>query len=970
MNARLVILIIVCQILALIIPNGTNAQSFIALDYSGTAGSYYHDVTVLTNGNYVCTGIKQTATTGTSYTTEIITTIYSPTGQQIRQMVTLGPGDDSYGIVATTDGGFAIAGSRTTTGGTVGDFIITRFNSAGDILWSRPYPSSFGTPDDARSIKQLADGGFIAVGSARSSSNRKLYVLRIDAQGFKVWDFAIGGPNSMKATDVVLTHDNNYMVTGIIDTIGFQSTAFALKLDTSGNNLWYKTYKGFAFGTTVKAVESPDNNFIIMNRHVGGSPGLLVLNAQGDSINHVIYSDTMTGQRIFRDIVLNADSSYSLTGFKNINGKNHLWLLTLDQQLDTVWSKVYRDSSNAASSYQGRGIIQTSDKGFAIVGTWGGNGVLLKTDSLGNIKTSLLLGNVVFDGNANCNRDAGETLMPNNLIQVTTANGNVFYGHSNFQGKYQINTSMNGPADVSLIGRNSYWQSASCQSINIPITLQHFDTVVLDLYAEPAILCPKLEVNIFNSVLRRCFSTNAIYVNYCNQGTVTANNAYVEITFDQFLEVTQSSLPWTSVSGETYTFNLGNVAAGACGSFFVNVTVNCDSTVLGQAHCVEAHIYPDSICEPIEPSWDLSSLTLVSQCLESDSVRFTITNVGTGNMSSPSSYTIVENTTIILQVPFQLNAGETLEILLPGNGSTYTLTVPQSTGHPGLSAPLSAVEGCGRDNQNNFSIGFLTQFPQDDENDFIDIFCTQNQGAYDPNQKTAEPQGIGSAGFINATRLLDYTIQFQNTGTDTAFTVILVDTLPPSLDITTLGLTGASHEYTFQIIDSNILEWTFANILLPDSNVNEPLSHGFASFKINQKPGNSPGTQIRNRAGIYFDYNEPVITNYTINTIVDDYKTELETSVSIKELNNKANALKLYPNPNTGQFYIELLEPTDSELSIAIFDLAGKQVSQNTFVGNGPHLVDVENLGAGMYFYTLTQGAESIGNGKLLVDKH
>jgi hypothetical protein len=65
--------------------------------------------------------------------------------------------------------------------------------------------------------------------------------------------------------------------------------------------------------------------------------------------------------------------------------------------------------------------------------------------------------------------------------------------------------------------------------------------------------------------------------------------------------------------------------------------------------------------------------------------------------------------------------------------------------------------------------------------------------------------------------------------------------------------------------------WTFDNILLPDSNVNEPESHGYVKFTIELKDSIPQDTKIENFAGIYFDFNDPVITNTTFVTRKDYY---------------------------------------------------------------------------------------------------
>ena len=74
---------------------------------------------------------------------------------------------------------------------------------------------------------------------------------------------------------------------------------------------------------------------------------------------------------------------------------------------------------------------------------------------------------------------------------------------------------------------------------------------------------------------------------------------------------------------------------------------------------------------------------------------------------------------------------------------------------------------------------------------------------------------------------IEYTIRFQNTGNDTAFTVVLRDTLDKHLDWTTFKPILASHPYETFLYKDGAVEFSFKEILLPDSTTNEPLSHGF-----------------------------------------------------------------------------------------------------------------------------------------------
>ncbi|MBK9176961.1 MAG: T9SS type A sorting domain-containing protein [Flavobacteriales bacterium] len=163
-------------------------------------------------------------------------------------------------------------------------------------------------------------------------------------------------------------------------------------------------------------------------------------------------------------------------------------------------------------------------------------------------------------------------------------------------------------------------------------------------------------------------------------------------------------------------------------------------------------------------------------------------------------------------------------------------------------------------------------------------------GSFDPNDKlaTTSTRLSDALYFINEDQWIDYTIRFQNTGTDTAFHVIITDTLPATLDPATLEMGAASHAFTWQLRDQGTLKFRFFDILLPDSNVNEAASHGFVSFRIRPRPPLFPGTVIENTANIYFDYNPPVITEPSV--LVAEFSTHVDGA-------EPSSDLVLMPNP-------------------------------------------------------------------------
>lgn len=475
-----------------------------------------------------------------------------------------------------------------------------------------------------------------------------------------------------------------------------------------------------------------------------------------------------------------------------------------------------------------------------------------------------IIGKVYHDADYDCLPANDETKLANWKIKAV-GNGYTFYGTSSADGEYKI-FALPGEYLVSVIlPDNGLW--SACQPVQTA-TVTTNQAVQVDFAAQALMTCPAMEVELSTAFLRRCFNSR-YFVSYCNQGTAAAENAQVEITFDPFLEVVESSLPWSAAVGQTYTFQLGNVAVGECGSFQVDLMVSCNA-VLGQTHCTSAHIYPDTLCIPLNLLWDGSNLEVSGTC-EGDSVRFQITNTGE-DMATPAPFIVIEDDMVNLTSdPVLLNNMEELSVAFPANGSTWRLEFGQGPYSPFNNTPSASVEGCGTNGNGAFSTGFVTQFPLNDDSPFVDEDCRENIGAFDPNDKTGFPKGFCAAHYIKAGRDIEYLIRFQNTGTDTAFNIVIRDTLSSLLDPATVRPGVSSHPCDFELLSSGILQFTFKNIMLPDSNVNEAASHGFVKFRVSQLESNAAGGIIENQAAIYFDFNEPVFTNRYKHTVGDNF---------------------------------------------------------------------------------------------------
>jgi uncharacterized repeat protein (TIGR01451 family) len=152
---------------------------------------------------------------------------------------------------------------------------------------------------------------------------------------------------------------------------------------------------------------------------------------------------------------------------------------------------------------------------------------------------------------------------------------------------------------------------------------------------------------------------------------------------------------------------------------------------------------------------------------------------------------------------------------------------------------------------------------------YADSFATVTRCSMDPNEKLVYPFRTATGNPTPMDNQLNYTINFQNTGNDTALTVTIYDTLDSNLDLNTLEIVGSSDPVITQYTPSGAMRFTFNNIMLPDSTTDEPGSHGFVQYRIRPLASLPDPTVVTNTSYIVFDYNEPVVTNTAINTFTN-----------------------------------------------------------------------------------------------------
>ncbi|MCP4437435.1 MAG: T9SS type A sorting domain-containing protein [Aureispira sp.] len=527
------------------------------------------------------------------------------------------------------------------------------------------------------------------------------------------------------------------------------------------------------------------------------------------------------------------------------------------------------------------------------------------------------VGIITIDTNNNCTADSTEQKWPNQLLKFEKG-ATTIYAATNDSGNYIAHLDTGAYTASVAEDNHPYW--AACPSSQTVTVDTNYNLQTVDFVVQSNIQCPYLEVDISAPFLRRCFDNN-YYVTYCNKGTVTAPNAYVEVELDTTLYYNSSTATLLSQVGNIYRFDEGNVAVGECGSFSIDVTVSCNAQ-LGQVHCAEAHIYPDSLCLS-----SINDIQVIDSC-SNYTILYQVTNYA-DVFVSPLSYLILEDTTVVDTGSIQLNMGQSITIGYYTGGSTkqYQLLIAQGNSDY---YTISHRQSC-----NSNTINMEMPYHPTVQHPSIAFDCQNNRGSYDPNDKRALQKGAGLAHYIYPNTALEYHIRFQNTGTDTAIFINILDTLSPFLNVASLQMGASSHPYTWELrpakpTGEKVLKITFDPIYLLDSNVNEAASHGFIKFKINQVPNLPNQTLIENNAAIYFDYNAPIITNTAFHTVCDnclDINITGNGGVITSTLATEdAQSFQIYPNPSTGQLYIQ--QASAAEATLSLYNINGQQLLQ------------------------------------------
>jgi hypothetical protein len=300
--------------------------------------------------------------------------------------------DQSFSVIQTSDSGYIIAGFTRSFGASYSDAYLIKTDINGNILWYKLYGGWY--EDDALSVKQTADGGFILAGGTWSfgSGAEDIYLIRTDENGNLIWDKTYGGSEIDVAMSVSQTGDSGFIIAGCTLSYGKGlSDVYLIRTDINGDTIWTKTYGGAEFDRGNFVIQTNEGGFIITGSTSSFGNSLediyiIRTDMNGDTLWTKIFGGTYNDYGSC--ILQTTEDRFVFTGTTVVQPNDcRVFLFMINNSGDSIWKQTFfktgKDEGYSVASVNDGGYIITGSTYYARSG--GFDVYLIKTDENGNL---------------------------------------------------------------------------------------------------------------------------------------------------------------------------------------------------------------------------------------------------------------------------------------------------------------------------------------------------------------------------------------------------------------------------------------------------------------------------------------------------------------------------------------------------------------------------------------------------------
>jgi hypothetical protein len=347
-----------------------------------------------------------------------------------------GGDDEAYSVIQTNDSGYAVAGFTNSYGNGGNDFWLVKTDSGGNKVWSQPYGGT--SEDKAYSVIQTNDSGYAVAGFTNSYGNggNDFWLVKTDSGGNKVWSQPYGGTSEDKAYSVIQTNDGGYALAGSTNSFGAGGNDFWLvKTDTHGSVQWNMTYGRASNDEAYSVIQTSDGGYALggftnSSGHGGYDFWLVKTDSTGTELWNKTYGGPSDDEAY--SIVQTGDGGYVLAGFTNSfgAGSSDFWLVKTDASGNLQWDKPYGGQRDDKAY-----CVQVNGGGYAMAGytysiSAGNDAWLVKTAAVYHTL------NITVTAGGTIDPTPGTHTYPNGTVVTVTASpiAGYFFDHWELDG--------------------------------------------------------------------------------------------------------------------------------------------------------------------------------------------------------------------------------------------------------------------------------------------------------------------------------------------------------------------------------------------------------------------------------------------------------------------------------------------------------------------------------------------------------
>jgi hypothetical protein len=311
--------------------------------------------------------------------------------------------EENYPMIRLANGDYVLAGCTNNPGFGGKDVLVTRTDSAGNVIWSRQYGGSGN--ETALSVAETADGGFVLGGESFSNDpNGDAFILKVDASGMMQWWKEYGDGLYDITYSMLGLADGSIISAGLLEVAPVDYDAFLMKTDANGDTLWTKVIGVPGIDHAVNVIQTSDSGFIFCGKTLSRGQGLcdcwlVKTDMNGDTLWTRTYGGAGWDESM--DII-EQPNGYIVCGGTNSEGNSNydFLLMQIDFSGNLVWVKQY-GGYNVEASYC---VQEVPNEGYVVGGytetysytnsrgTDSANAWILKTNYTGDTSWTMVYG--------------------------------------------------------------------------------------------------------------------------------------------------------------------------------------------------------------------------------------------------------------------------------------------------------------------------------------------------------------------------------------------------------------------------------------------------------------------------------------------------------------------------------------------------------------------------------------------------